>query len=131
MFASFNRPGCRAARRTWGNAVKPDYDRRLNFGVAFWIPMLPLVVAFSSPAIGSPRSDMQRIYDNVATEQSDRYDTVLMSKSSSMIDLCVQAGIVAASYLQANRAAEYNKWKATEREDCKSAEAGVISDLQY
>jgi len=36
-------------------------------------------------------------------------------------EICVQAGMVSAAYLQANDEPNYQKWKAIEKTDCKTA----------
>jgi nitrous oxide reductase accessory protein NosL len=46
---------------------------------------------------------------NIAKQQGDK------------MQICVQAGIVSASYLQAKDQANYNKWKAIEKKDCAAA----------
>jgi hypothetical protein len=43
--------------------------------------------------------------------------------SGSAMDVCVQAGLVSAAFLQAKDEDSYGRWKETEKADC--ARAGV------
>lgn len=53
-------------------------------------------------------SDAEKEYE-IAKRQGDK------------MQICVQAGFVAASYLQAHDEEAYNKWKLTEAIDCANA----------
>jgi len=64
-------------------------------------------------------SDMQSIHNKVANDAVDQYQ--IAKRNGSRIDICVQAGLVAASYLQAKDETNYRRWKNTEEMDCKSA----------
>ncbi len=68
------------------------------------------------------RARMQEAAEDVAWQQEKRYDTVLMSKNSTFVDLCVQEGIVAAAYLSANSREDYDYWKKTESSNCDKAQ---------
>lgn len=52
----------------------------------------------------------------------------IAKRNGSDIDACVQAGMVAAAYLQAENEAGYQVWKQTEKADC--AKAGLRSIAQ-
>jgi hypothetical protein len=58
---------------------------------------------------------------SVATDFVKQYE--IAKKRGGAMDACVQAGVVAAAYLQAKDENEFKKWKAIERTDC--ARAGV------
>lgn len=62
------------------------------------------------------------IYAQVATDAVEQYEMVKRNKGSAM-ELCVQAGMVTAAFLQAKDEESYKTWKATEKKDC--ARAGV------
>lgn len=44
----------------------------------------------------------------------------LMGSESTEIEKCVQAGVVAAAWLQAEDQIEYRNWKTTERSHCEA-----------
>lgn len=61
-------------------------------------------------------NNLQGIYDKVALDAVDQYRIV--KQNGQRTETCVQAGMVAAAYLQAKNEASYKQWKATERTDC-------------
>ena len=64
---------------------------------------------------------LDSIYQQVADDAVSQYR--ITKTSGSAIDQCVQAGMVAAAYLQAQNQASYSVWKQTEAADC--ARAGI------
>ena len=65
------------------------------------------------------QASLDDIEARVAGEAVARYNMV--RASGTLIDACVHAGFVAAAYLQAQDAANYERWKQTERSDCAAA----------
>jgi hypothetical protein len=63
---------------------------------------------------------MKDIQLQVATDAVQQY-TIVVQAGGSAIDRCVQAGMVAAAFLQAKAAGRYEEWKGRERSDCKAA----------
>ena len=63
--------------------------------------------------------DMSRIEDQVAVDSVAQYQ--LAQKSGDTMQICEQAGLVSASYLQAKDEPNYLKWKEIEKTDCKKA----------
>ncbi len=59
------------------------------------------------------------VENKVATDAVDQYN--IAARNGSAMDRCVQAGIVAAAYLQAKDEAKYSQWKETEKADCEAA----------
>lgn len=59
------------------------------------------------------------IHDKVARDAVAQYQ--IAAQSGAPMDRCVQAGLVAAAFLQAQDQASYAQWKDTERRDCKAA----------
>ena len=45
----------------------------------------------------------------------------IAKQQGDKIQICVQAGLVSAGYLQEHNSSEYSKWKAIESEDCAKA----------
>ena len=64
-------------------------------------------------------TDLQNISDKVAQDAVDQYN--IAARSGSAMDRCVQAGMVAAAFLQAKNNPAYSEWKVTEGRDCRAA----------
>lgn len=62
---------------------------------------------------------MRDIENQVAADAVAQYRIV--ERNGSAMDKCVQAGMVAAAFLQANDEGSYSTWKATERTECAAA----------
>ena len=83
---------------------------------------LTVVFALAVALIGcDAATDMQmdKIHDKVTDDVVDQYE--ITKKQGSAVDVCVYAGVVSASYLQAKDEAKYAEWKAIEKEDCAAA----------
>lgn len=59
------------------------------------------------------------IHKKVAADATKQYE--IAARQGDPIQVCVQAGIVAAAHLQANNESEYRLWKETEANDCRRA----------
>ena len=64
-------------------------------------------------------NEMQKIENQVALDAEQQYE--IAKNGGDQMQTYVQAGIVAGSYLQAKDEANYNKWKAIEKEEGKKA----------
>lgn len=64
-------------------------------------------------------TSMDRIEDQVAADSVRQYN--LSRQGGDPIEVCVYAGLVSASYLQAEDQPNYLKWKDVEKADCKNA----------
>lgn len=62
---------------------------------------------------------MNAITDKVARDAVDKYN--MAKETGSAIDICVQAGLVEAAWLQAKNQTEYKNWHAIKQSDCKKA----------
>jgi hypothetical protein len=63
--------------------------------------------------------ELQRIEDQVAVDSVNQYN--IAKRQGDPIQICVQAGMAAAAYLQAKDEANYRRWKAIEKADCEAA----------
>ncbi len=63
--------------------------------------------------------EMGKIEQEVATDSVTEYG--IAKRNGNSMDACVQAGFVAAAFLQAKDEASYRQWKDTETLDCKTA----------
>lgn len=64
-------------------------------------------------------SDMQKIEIQVAADAVNQYE--IAKRQGNAMQVCVQAGLVSAAYLQAKDEPNYNKWKKIESDDCRRA----------
>ncbi|MRW83743.1 hypothetical protein GJ698_06500 [Pseudoduganella sp. FT26W] len=63
--------------------------------------------------------EMSNIEAQVARDAVKQYN--IAKAAGAPIDICVQAGLVSASYLQAKDDTNYAKWKDIEAADCSAA----------
>lgn len=63
--------------------------------------------------------NMADIHSQVASDAVQQYE--IAKRQGDRIQICVQAGLVSAAYLQAKDEPNYQRWKQTESEDCKLA----------
>tara|TARA_R110000772_G_scaffold267264_1_gene390858 strand:+ start:1708 stop:2085 length:378 start_codon:yes stop_codon:yes gene_type:complete len=63
--------------------------------------------------------DLGRIQDQVAADSVKQYN--IAKRQGDAIQICVQAGMVTAAYLQANDESNYRNWKSIEKSDCANA----------
>ena len=68
---------------------------------------------------GCEKAMMQSIHEEVAQDLVKQYN--IAKRQGDKMQICVQAGLVSAAYLQAKDEAKYRKWKATEKSDCRAA----------
>ncbi|MCC5095220.1 MULTISPECIES: hypothetical protein [Xanthomonas] len=81
-------------------------------GVAIWW--------FAGDHVGSQvTSDIEKIEDHVAKDSVKQYNIAKRQGDASQI--CVQAGLVSAAYLQAKDEANYRIAKRTEAQECEQA----------
>ena len=64
-------------------------------------------------------NDLDKIEDQVAADSVRQYN--LSKQGGDAIEICVQAGLVTAAYLQAEDQPNYLKWKDIEKADCARA----------
>ena len=62
---------------------------------------------------------MASIEAQVAQDSVAQYN--IAKQQGDKMQICVQAGLVSASFLQAKDQANYNKWKSIEKTDCAAA----------
>lgn len=81
----------------------------------------PSVEAALPPSIVAPRPrlSMDNIYRKVATDAEERYQ--IARRQGDPIQVCVQAGMVSAAWLQAKDEAQYGAWKTQQKTDCAKA----------
>ena len=64
-------------------------------------------------------SNMSDINNKVASDAVTQYS--MTKRSGSKVDVCVQAGLVVAAYLQAKDETNYKQWKSIQTADCAAA----------
>lgn len=75
----------------------------------------------TQPSAAGAFSPLQAIKNKVALDSIAQYE--IASRQGDAMQICVQAGFVAAAFLQAQNEAEYRRWKATEDSKCATAMA--------
>jgi len=78
-----------------------------------------LLIFLMVGAIGGCYNEVEDIYNQVALDAVDQYE--IAKRQGDKISICVQAGLVSASYLQAKDEPNYIKWKKIESNDCRRA----------
>lgn len=63
--------------------------------------------------------EMSKIEDQVAADSVNQYN--IAKRQGDAMQICVQAGLVSAAYLQAKDEFNYQQWKSTEAADCERA----------
>jgi len=63
--------------------------------------------------------DLQKIQNQVAGDAVQQYE--IAERQGNPMQMCVQAGLVSASYLQAKDETNYQLWKTIEGNDCRRA----------
>jgi hypothetical protein len=84
------------------------------------VPLFVLLV--SCGAIGCNKrgpAGMDQVANQVANDSVKEYD--IAARQGDKMQICVQAGMVSAAYLQAHDEPNYNKWKSIEKSDCVAA----------
>ena len=61
-------------------------------------------------------TEMQHIERSVASDAVQEYQ--IAKRQGDPMQICVQAGLVSAAYLQAKDETNYRIWKETEHQDC-------------
>ncbi|WP_152059799.1 hypothetical protein [Aliarcobacter butzleri] len=64
-------------------------------------------------------NSMDSIYKQVIQDSIEQYEIV--KRQGDLMEICVYAGLVSASYLQAKDEYNYKIWKDKEKSDCKKA----------
>lgn len=80
------------------------------------------VVVVAAVGAGSEKAQdkfLDDIHLRVVMDAMDQYD--IAKRHGSMVDRCVQAGLVSAALLQAKEEAKYAEWQPIEKADCKKA----------
>ena len=101
-------------------------NRRTTWGLAFVQAVAIILVGsilfscfFTVNNGGYVATTMQNIENKVATDAINQYD--IAKRQGDKIQICVQAGFVAAAFLQAKDEPNYRIWKDTQKADCKKA----------
>lgn len=102
--------------------IKKEYKEFYKKGW-FWI-IVAIFIILGLSSIGSnvekkTSSTMDNIYQKVADDAVAQYH--IAERQGDKIQICVQAGMVSAAYLQAQNESSYQNWKEIEKIDCRQA----------
>lgn len=113
----------RALAGSPATAAKPPRSQsasRRIFGVAVLVLLFSVAVSmFFAPGAPLVQAQMKSIHQQVAEDSMRQYN--IARQHGGPMDVCVQAGMVAAAFLQAQQESQYASWKATESADCARA----------
>ena len=114
------RPSNSAIVKEASQAAKPSVARTITGTLVLVVLVLFAINKLSNSTIGfSQEKYLQNIHNQVIIDSLNQYQIV--KRNGTPIDACVQAGLVSASYLQAQKESEYREWKSIESSDCKAA----------
>ncbi|OHA86992.1 MAG: hypothetical protein A3A96_03580 [Candidatus Zambryskibacteria bacterium RIFCSPLOWO2_01_FULL_39_39] len=65
------------------------------------------------------KRELDDIYKQVSADAVQQYE--IAKRQGDKIQICVQAGMVSAAYLQEKNEMSYQQWKAIEKVDCSEA----------
>jgi hypothetical protein len=81
--------------------------------------VIALLIGLAMPSPEEVDKVMEDIETQVAQDAEEQFR--ISERVGSSIDRCVQAGFVAAAWLQANNEAKYQEWKQVEYTQCNRA----------
>ena len=100
----------------------PEQPQQVTAGQAFLVIVLMAggIWFFYGGGLQSQVArNLEQVEKQVAADSERQYQ--IAQSGGNAMDACVQAGIVAAAYLQAKDSWNYEKWKKTEKADCARA----------
>ena len=92
--------------------------KSLKIIIGVVVLIIALSFIFGGGAEEQAKKELDKIENQVATDAVKQYE--IAKKNGSAMDAYVQAGIVAAAFLQANDEENYKKWKKIEEEEAKN-----------
>lgn len=107
--------------KLWKMEAHLEQQSKKPFPWGFFIALAVLGIIYANKhdiKIFSTPS-MQDIHNQVAQDAVKQFG--IASQSGNAMDVCVQAGLVKAAYLQAQNAKEYASWVDVEKNSCKRA----------
>ena len=84
-----------------------------------FIGVIVFLGVLGSIGINGGEEFMKNVEQSVALDQEQQYQ--IAKNQGDKMQICVQAGLVSAAYLQANDQENFNKWKSIEKKDCRAA----------
>ncbi len=103
---------------------KGDSDENQEVGVTGIISGIIILASIAWFFLGGgieiqTTNTLDDIHQQVVLDTIQQYQ--ITKRSGNKIDICVHAGLVSASYLQAKDEVNYQHWKNIERSDCVDA----------
>lgn len=92
--------------------------KSLKIIIGVVVLIIALSFIFGGGVEEQAKKELDKIENQVATDAVKQYE--IAKKNGSAMDAYVQAGIVAAAYLQTNDEENYKKWKKIEEEEAKN-----------
>ena len=96
-----------------------SYNQKLFLAIFLGLIAGLLLLKYESESFDyNIESEMDNIYNQVIQDELDKWEIVL--KGRDKMEICVQAQMVAAAYLQAKDEGNYLQWKKIEETACAS-----------
>lgn len=92
--------------------------KNLTFIFSLFISIAFILYFFGGGLENQTQKELNKIENQVAKDVEKQYQ--IAKKNGTAMDAYVQAGIVAAAYLQANDEKNYKKWKKIESQEAKN-----------
>ena len=100
---------------------KSEEDKKRNIIaiVVFIVFVFFVLYVFGGSTEKQASSTMNDIYKKVSADAVAQYK--IAERQGDKIQICVQAGLVSAAYLQEQNESSYRNWKEIEKIDCRNA----------
>jgi hypothetical protein len=116
-------PGCGVANPVKHTTLAAKLGLVFVVLVAIWLFLTSGDKATASTAVNPIGAvadlGMEGIKRKVATDAVAQYE--IAKRNGTPMDVCAQAGMVSAAFLQVPDEASYSRWKQTEKTDCAAA----------
>lgn len=100
-------------------SVKAKSVSSINAIVGLAIAALVIWFFFGGGLEQQTSNEIDKIEDRVAADAVDQYN--IAKRGGDLMQICLQAGIASAAYLQAKDETNYQAWKETEKSECSDA----------
>lgn len=98
------------------NARASETDKQLKVIATVAVMALAFWYFFGGGVEQQSSADLQTAKNQMASDYAAQYE--IAKKGGDVADICGQAQLAAASFLQSQDEANYKKWKAIESKDC-------------
>ena len=91
---------------------------KIAIGIVLAIVIIVVIIGAAASS-KSGKATLREVHNDVAKDAIDQYE--MAKRNGTKSEICVQAGFVAAAYLQAKNEPEYARWQTIKKTDCRAA----------